>query len=1336
MKKRRMGWSVLLSLISLLLTGATVSAAERTTELTSEPATKLVSEPAAEQQTIFNSPYVTFSPDGQAWTTNAGDTRYVWYEEGVRVHTGISSSLREPGTGEHYYLFGRQGRVPVGYWQVELKWGACVHNTYPGEEWDGVWHGIPIVRDFCGRYYYSGWFAYCADCGDRLTNMLVYMSREAAVSIDYLDLDVNGRQMNYYYLCPWNNNLEQGVGFDRHYCKSISWNQYQVKYCANVEGIYGGYMENSIHMYHNATEYEGRQITPATHLTPNAYTRIGYEFIGWNTRPDGSGTAYEDGAEILNLTDRENDVVALYAQWRRSVSHLRIDPGAGLYQGKAGETVITGSYLERYNVKEDDVTAPVGFTVNFETNGGNALEEITGTQHFVEWKLSAPFCGKFHNAQYLFTASDGNYDTLTACYMPDSITLPVPVKEGSSFGGWYYDPECTEPAGGGGDQITPDRDLTLYAQWVELTLSAEDNYSDNGERGAVDLSWTQEDGHNKGYLIYQSSDNRNWTQINEAEDIRNSCSVEESFPYTGTSGTYIVPYTGLYLLTAEGAQGGNYGGYQGGEGGRIFGTFWLRKGECLTYTIGGTNGYHGGGSGSMFANGGGCTLITSDQKGLLLVAGGGGGATSVGNGYGGGSNAGTNDVYINGESGYAGGGGGYQGGRAGSVIYHYHKNDCYRGPVICGGTDFGHYYEAHGCWDDSGDGMCDQGDGPLHGPQDTGHNHQVEWWWCKRCGTIYDEETNRCDRVTAQKMLVCGYSNGQIESANPSYGGSNYVNPSYAHTYQSMSEQKSGNGSFRVQSQSIGYQEILSLQGVVATDCAAPDPVDLYSVQKKALSESRVELSWSVPKDHGTVYYHQAESYLWESTTFLCRSNITRNVLTSGIKGYYYLVDTCSDTQVTAENAIFLKEAVQTVVVEEIVKYFHVAAVDVAGNVSLSIHIPLDMADLDLQWPIHTRQLEWESSDHIYQAPDGRVYVRSDGETPFFLHYQAYMDGRAREDYQINHAVFESRAQGGVVRNILRCESGPVREDTFSIAQSDLTLTAAGKGFLSYSPLTEASRKSWNSDLEIRQAFTLSPDADGIELEIIPIAGADHKGEVVYSDYTEDCGHGIVLTGDGTAPKIAGLEIIENLELLDRREGTVTLNCRASDEQSGVKEFFLEIYNLDNTAQMVCLPDADGVIRVDITLDQPIFSGDFVVTAHAVDHVGNESVVSAGTTEFSLASEIVRILEPHDPVFQCGESGILTITTWGYADRVEVEFPEEFLELDPGLNHTYVYTDTPAYRHTEELQFMVPLNTPENSSYTITIRAYKGGKCMEDHPSFSVVGISGTVLDDFRTRLR
>ena len=45
-------------------------------------------------------------------------------------------------------------------------------------------------------------------------------------------------------------------------------------------------------------------------LAANAFSREGYEFSGWNTEPDGSGTAYGDGATFE--FDRS---LTLYAQW-------------------------------------------------------------------------------------------------------------------------------------------------------------------------------------------------------------------------------------------------------------------------------------------------------------------------------------------------------------------------------------------------------------------------------------------------------------------------------------------------------------------------------------------------------------------------------------------------------------------------------------------------------------------------------------------------------------------------------------------------------------------------------------------------------------------------------------------------------------------------------------------------------------------------------------------------------------------------------------------------------------------------------------------------------------
>lgn len=56
----------------------------------------------------------------------------------------------------------------------------------------------------------------------------------------------------------------------------------------------------------------------ATALTANTFTRADYDFTGWNTAKDGTGTAYGDKA---NITTNEN--VTLYAQWTLHKYHVR-----------------------------------------------------------------------------------------------------------------------------------------------------------------------------------------------------------------------------------------------------------------------------------------------------------------------------------------------------------------------------------------------------------------------------------------------------------------------------------------------------------------------------------------------------------------------------------------------------------------------------------------------------------------------------------------------------------------------------------------------------------------------------------------------------------------------------------------------------------------------------------------------------------------------------------------------------------------------------------------------------------------------------------------------------
>ena len=48
-------------------------------------------------------------------------------------------------------------------------------------------------------------------------------------------------------------------------------------------------------------------------IPSNTYTRLGYEFIGWNTKADGTGTSYAVGERLTLTTD-----LTLYAQWKEN----------------------------------------------------------------------------------------------------------------------------------------------------------------------------------------------------------------------------------------------------------------------------------------------------------------------------------------------------------------------------------------------------------------------------------------------------------------------------------------------------------------------------------------------------------------------------------------------------------------------------------------------------------------------------------------------------------------------------------------------------------------------------------------------------------------------------------------------------------------------------------------------------------------------------------------------------------------------------------------------------------------------------------------------------------
>ena len=62
----------------------------------------------------------------------------------------------------------------------------------------------------------------------------------------------------------------------------------------------------------------------AAKLKTNTFTKTGYTFTAWNTKADGTGTAYNDGADV---TLHEN--TTLYAQWTINTYSFSFDANGG-----------------------------------------------------------------------------------------------------------------------------------------------------------------------------------------------------------------------------------------------------------------------------------------------------------------------------------------------------------------------------------------------------------------------------------------------------------------------------------------------------------------------------------------------------------------------------------------------------------------------------------------------------------------------------------------------------------------------------------------------------------------------------------------------------------------------------------------------------------------------------------------------------------------------------------------------------------------------------------------------------------------------------------------------
>ncbi len=193
----------------------------------------------------------------------------------------------------------------------------------------------------------------------------------------------------------------------------------------------------------NADDADGTVTDPKYYITggeamvlQNMFTRPGYEFTGWNTEKNGTGTPYAAGSAITI----ENTDVTLYAQWRSTAANYTVNHYRESLDGSGytlADTQIlpstTGSRVEAQpNTYE-------GFTYNPEVEGTKASGIVTADNSLV---LKLYYDRNEYTVTYEYEgtvpAGAPEVPGEQTCKYGETVTVEnEPILDGYDFQGWY-----------------------------------------------------------------------------------------------------------------------------------------------------------------------------------------------------------------------------------------------------------------------------------------------------------------------------------------------------------------------------------------------------------------------------------------------------------------------------------------------------------------------------------------------------------------------------------------------------------------------------------------------------------------------------------------------------------------------------------------------------------------------------------------------------------------------------------------------------------------------------------------------------------------------------------
>ena len=229
-------------------------------------------------------------------------------------------------------------------------------------------------------------------------------------------------------------------------------NQYRIHFDGN--GNDSGQMEEMTGLNYD-TEYQ---------LTGNLFQKKYHAFMNWNTKADGSGETYANGASIRNLTDVSDGEVTLYAQWEPQKYKIvyKLNGGKNNKKNPATYTKYTGAITLKKPTR-------TGYTFQGWYSNKKCTKKVagikkgaTGTKTFyAKWQK------KKYKITYQLNGGTNSGKNPTSYYVTSkTVKLKAPKKNGYVFQGWYTDKKYKK-------KITKIKkgsvgNLTLYAKWKKI----------------------------------------------------------------------------------------------------------------------------------------------------------------------------------------------------------------------------------------------------------------------------------------------------------------------------------------------------------------------------------------------------------------------------------------------------------------------------------------------------------------------------------------------------------------------------------------------------------------------------------------------------------------------------------------------------------------------------------------------------------------------------------------------------------------------------------------------------------------------------------------------------